>query len=91
MTLTTVLFDFDDTLCPEMSTERDALLAACELAARRYRLDAETLADALSDEAGRLWGSWGMADYYRNIGYSRWEGLWGPFDIPDVGLEKLDA
>jgi putative hydrolase of the HAD superfamily len=30
-----------------------------------------------------------MADHYRRIGYSRWEGLWGPIDADDRGLGQL--
>jgi putative hydrolase of the HAD superfamily len=53
-------------------------------------VQAGLLADRLAEHVGRLWGSWGGAGYYRSIGYSRWEGLWGPFDLPDQGLRQIE-
>lgn len=90
MTIKAVLFDLDDTLCPEMAAERGALLAACALASNKHGVHAGALADRLSEHAGRLWGSWDQPGYYWSIGYSRWEGLWGPFDLPDQGLRHIE-
>jgi putative hydrolase of the HAD superfamily len=90
MPVKAVLLDFDDTLCPETEAERGALIATCSLVTRKHGVDAAALADRLGEHAGRLWGSWGQAAHYRAIGYSRWEGLWGPFDLSDSGLTHFE-
>lgn len=80
-----VLFDLDDTLVPEMAPEREALVVACGLAAKKYGTDAEIMANTVGEAARELWGQWG-SDLYSSIAYSGWEGLWGPPDLRDDGL-----
>jgi len=81
-----VLFDLDDTLVPEMESEREALLIACGLATEKYGTDPELMALTVAEACDEVWGQWGKTDLYSSIPYSGWEGLWGPPDLPDDGL-----
>ncbi|NQW20690.1 MAG: HAD family hydrolase [Chloroflexi bacterium] len=85
-----VLFDLDDTLVPEMEPEGEALLIACGLAAEKYGVDPEAMSATVGEAAENLWAQWSTPGLYSSIAYSGWEGLWGPPDIPDDGLNDQE-
>lgn len=78
--LKAVLFDLDDTLVPEMEPEREALLVVCGLVADKYGTNPEEMLKTIDDSCRRLWSKWDTPIVYSEIGYSVWEGLWGPSD-----------
>jgi putative hydrolase of the HAD superfamily len=83
MRLRAVLLDLDETLIPDRSATRAALLATtADLCAARG-LDPGALGEAVLEAAGRLWGAGPHLAYCRRIGISSWEGLWASFALGD--------
>ena len=89
MKIRAVLFDLDETLIEEESSNDAAAIAACTLAADRHAIDRGALFRAMREQSLALWLSGPMIDYCRNIGISSREGLWGAFSSEDPGSAKL--
>ena len=89
MKIRAVLFDLDETLIEEESSNDAAAIAACALAAIRHGIDRDALFRAIREQSLALWLGGPMIDYCRNIGISSREGLWGAFSSDDPGSAKL--
>ncbi|HDP79653.1 MAG TPA: HAD family hydrolase [Spirochaetes bacterium] len=88
-TITTLLFDLDDTLIVEEESARAAFRAAGELAAGRCGLDPADFALRARETARALWHSLPTIGYAKRIGISSWEGLWASFDGDGPDLKRL--
>lgn len=89
MTLTTILFDLDDTLVVDTAAVDAALLATCSVAQHRYGLDPQTLAQRVRQRARQLWQAAPTITYCRAIGISSAEGLWSQFLGDEPHLQAL--
>ncbi|HEV7129047.1 MAG TPA: HAD family hydrolase, partial [Ktedonobacterales bacterium] len=73
------LFDLDETLAPDDTTDR-AIFAELDAAvAQEYSVSADALVPAIDRAAGDRWEAAPTAAYCARIGIHAWEGLWGPF------------
>ncbi|MDA1190436.1 MAG: HAD family hydrolase [Candidatus Poribacteria bacterium] len=88
MPITTIIFDLDDTLMPEVPTVEAAYLETCRLAASRG-VDPVKLVAAVQERARELWHGAPIFERCRNIGVSSWEGLWGDFSSESGALAYL--
>ena len=91
MTITTILFDFDDTLVVEEPSVKEAFLAAGELAREKYGLDPAALHESLRRCARTIWKAAPTHEYCRTIGISSWEGMWARFLGDHPSLKSLRA
>jgi putative hydrolase of the HAD superfamily len=89
MPITTILFDFDDTLVVEEPSAEEAFLAAGELARRKYGIEPTALHESVRRCARTLWKAAPTHAYCRTIGISSWEGLWARFLGDHPSLEAL--
>ncbi len=89
MPITTLLFDLDDTLLPEVPAAHAAFLATGELARARYGMDPEALAEAVRGQAKALWYAAETHPYALQLAISSWEGLWCRFEGDHPDLVKL--
>src|SRR5260370_16521573 len=89
MKVRAVLFDLDETLIEEESSNDASALAACEIAFARHGVDRASLFAAMRKRSGELWRAGPMFDYCRDIGISSREGLWGSFLADDAALAPL--
>lgn len=81
-----LLFDLDDTLVVEEPAAAASFRATAQVAAARYRMDAERLARTARERARELWYAAPTHPYCIRVGISSWEGLWCRFqgEEPDV-------
>jgi putative hydrolase of the HAD superfamily len=88
MKVRAVIFDLDETLIEEESSNDASALAACEIASARHGVERESLLAAMRQRSRELWRAGLMFDYCREIGISPREGLWGSFigDGPSLAL-----
>ncbi len=86
-----ILFDLDETLIEEESSNSASVRAACEIAAQRRGVDRAALFTAIRKRSTDLWLSGPMVEYCRDIGISSGEGLWGSFDGDADALLRLRA
>lgn len=91
MNTSAILFDLDDTLMPEMSSEREAFLATYASAQERFEVDPEALDRAVSARAEELWRSCEAHRFCDGIGMAWWEGLWATFAGEDSHFALLRA
>lgn len=91
MKVRAVLFDLDETLIEEESTNDASALAACEIAFARHGVDRANLLAALRKRSAERWLSGPMLEYCRDIGISSREGLWGSFIGADADVSRLRA
>jgi putative hydrolase of the HAD superfamily len=84
-----VIFDLDETLIEEESSNDASALAACEIAFARHGVDRASLLAAMRLRSRELWRAGPMFDYCREIGISPREGLWGSFIGDDPTLTRL--
>src|ERR1700682_5137109 len=89
MKVRAVLFDLDETLIEEESSNDLSALAACEIAVARHGLDRASLLAAMRQRSRELWRAGPMFDYCRDIGISPREGLWGSFIGEGAMLARL--
>ncbi|MBI4220847.1 MAG: HAD family hydrolase [Chloroflexi bacterium] len=89
MGLRAVLFDLDDTLIPEESPDREAVLAACDRARAKFGVPAAALAATVWSRARDLWKSNPIYAVSYEIGLGALEALWGRFDAADPVLGAL--
>jgi putative hydrolase of the HAD superfamily len=89
MTITTLLFDLDDTLLPEVPAAHAAFVATGELARARHGLDPDVLAEAVRGQAKALWYAAETHPYALQLAISSWEGLWCRFEGDHPELVKL--
>jgi putative hydrolase of the HAD superfamily len=85
-----LIFDLDDTLVVEKAAAAAALLATCELAAKRYDLDPQVLRATVRETCRELWHHHCPARTYAiEIGISSWEALWSRFEGDNEDLAAL--
>ncbi len=89
MKVRAVLFDLDETLIEEESSNDASALAACEIAFARHGADRGILLAAMRQRSTELWRAGPMFDYCREIGISPREGLWGSFTGDGPELAQL--
>jgi putative hydrolase of the HAD superfamily len=89
MKVRAVLFDLDETLIEEESSNDASALAACEIAVARHGIDRASLLTAMRQTSRELWRAGPMFDYCREIGISPREGLWGSFIGNGAMLARL--
>ena len=89
MKVRAVLFDLDETLIEEESSNDASALAACEIAFARHGADRGILFAAMRQRSTELWRAGPMFDYCREIGISSREGLWGSFIGDGLELARL--
>jgi putative hydrolase of the HAD superfamily len=90
MKIETVIFDLDETLIEEESSNDVSALEACAIAHRCYGIDAKLMLTALRARSRELWRAGPAVDYCNNIGISSREGLWGAFtgDEPELRIMR---
>ncbi|MGE3984181.1 MAG: HAD family hydrolase [Dehalococcoidia bacterium] len=74
-----IIFDLDDTLIPESSSLRRALLRTAGEARRRFGVDPAAFSKAVLQHAGQLWAEAPTAEYCERLGIAAWEGLTSGF------------
>ena len=89
MKVRAVIFDLDETLIEEESSNDVSALTATEIAVARYGIDRVALLTALRKRSRELFLSGPMIDYCRDIGISAREALWGSFTGDDTSLVQL--
>jgi putative hydrolase of the HAD superfamily len=89
MKVRAVIFDLDETLIEEESSNDASALAACEIASARHGVDCARLLAAMRQRSRELWRAGPMFDYCREIGISPREGLWGSFTGDGAPLARL--
>ena len=89
MKVRAVIFDLDETLIEEESSNDASALAACEIASARHGVDRASLLAAMRLRSRELWRAGPIFDYCREIGISPREGLWGSFIGDDPTLARL--
>jgi putative hydrolase of the HAD superfamily len=89
MSITTILFDLDETLVPDEETTRAALASACAPLEERHGVLATELAATVQRTARELWQAGPAIAYCRAIGIASWEGLWGDCSGADPNLALL--
>ncbi len=89
MKIETVLFDLDETLIEEETSNDASALAALAIAHQRYGVDVKSTLAALRARSLELWRAGPALEYCRNIGISSREGLWGAFTGDEPNLKIL--
>lgn len=93
MTISTIIFDLDDTLLWDKKSIAEAFRLTCEEAAIKLgvEIDNEKLEEEVRSAARALYEQYPVYDYTQMIGINPFEGLWGSFDDPTVEFQKLKA
>jgi len=89
MKVRAVIFDLDETLIEEETSNDASALAAGEIATTRYGVDRVALLTALRKRSRELFLAGPLIDYCREIGISAREALWGSFTGDDPSLVQL--
>jgi phosphoserine phosphatase len=89
MKVRAVIFDLDETLIEEETSNDASVLAAGELAVTRHGVDRVALLAALRKSSRELFLAGPFIDYCRDIGISAREALWGTFAGDDPSLALL--
>lgn len=89
MTITTIIFDLDDTLLWDQKSVKTAFEKTCEYAATIVDIAAEQLEEAVRIEARKIYEGYGTYDYTVLIGINPFEGLWGTFDDPTDEFQQM--
>jgi len=89
MTISTVIFDLDDTLLWDKKSIATAFSLTCEKAASIVNIDVEQLEEAVRLTARDLYSTYPTFDYTQMIGINPFEGLWGTFDDPTPQFQEL--
>lgn len=84
-----VIFDLDETLIEEETSNDASALIAADIAVARHGIDRVALLAALRKRSRDLFLSGPMIDYCRDIGISAREALWGSFTGDDSSLVQL--
>src|ERR1700684_836677 len=89
MKVRAVIFDLDETLIEEETSNDASALAAGAHAQVRHGVDRVALLAALRRRSRELFLAGPLIDYCRDIGISAREALWGSFTGGDSSLDKL--
>jgi putative hydrolase of the HAD superfamily len=91
MAVRAVLFDLDDTLVAQDSSDDEALRAAAALLPIEYKSVAQTLMETVRREARARWYGAPTGPYSRAVGISALEAMWARFDTPQPQIAALAA
>ncbi|WP_391117359.1 HAD family hydrolase [Psychrobacillus sp. L3] len=86
-----IFFDLDDTLLWDKKSVETAFQKTCEYAATKVDIDSKALELSVRDEASELYDTYETRTFTQMIGINPFEGLWGTFDDPSEGFQKLKA
>ncbi len=89
MKVRAVIFDLDETLIEEETSNDASALAAGEIAVARHGVDRVALLSALRKRSRELFLAGPHIDYCRAIGISAREALWGTFAGDDPSIAQL--
>src|SRR5260221_5167869 len=89
MKVRAVIFDLDEPLIEEETSNDASALAAGEIARLRRGVDCVRLLTALRKRSRELFLAGPLIDYCREIGVSAREALWGSFTGDDSSLVRL--
>jgi putative hydrolase of the HAD superfamily len=84
-----IIFDLDDTLLWDHKSVKEAFVATCLAARKKYDLDPEELEEAVRKEARELYSSYETYPFTQMIGINPFEGLWGNFLDDDTNFRKM--
>lgn len=85
-----IFFDLDDTLLWDHKSVKEAFVATCKEAERKYGVDSEELEEAVRRAASKLYASYETYSFTKMIGINPFEGLWGNFhDDGDENFRKM--
>jgi putative hydrolase of the HAD superfamily len=74
-----IFFDLDDTLLWDQKSIKEAFVATCKVAEKRYGLDPDQLEEAVREAAREIYSSYEFYPFTQMIGINPFEGLWGDF------------
>lgn len=89
MTLTTIIFDLDDTLLWDQKSVKTAFEKTCKYAASIINVNPQKLEEAVRIEARKIYEGYHTYDYTVLIGINPFEGLWGTFDDPTDEFQQM--
>jgi len=89
MSISTIIFDLDDTLLWDKKSVKTAFEKTCQYAATLHKINSTELEDAVRKEARALYESYETYDYTVLIGINPFEGLWGTFDDSTDSFQKM--
>ncbi len=91
MAVRAVLFDLDDTLVAQDSSDDEALRAAAALLPVEYKNAAQTLVETVRRQARALWYDAPTGPYCRAVGIGALEAMWARFDTAQPQIVALAA
>lgn len=74
-----IFFDLDDTLLWDQKSVKEAFVATCNYAEKKYGVDSELLEGAVRNAARELYSTYDTYGFTQMIGINPFEGLWGNF------------
>lgn len=91
MTISTIIFDLDDTLLWDKKSISEAFRLTCEEASVKSgeAIDTDKLEAEVRLAARTLYENYPVYDYTQMIGINPFEGLWGTFDDPTPQFQKM--
>lgn len=89
VTISTVIFDLDDTLLWDKKSIATAFALTCQKAASIVHVDAKQLEEKVRETARDLYSTYSTFEYTKLIGINPFEGLWGTFDDPTPQFQEL--
>lgn len=91
MTISTIIFDLDDTLLWDKKSIAEAFRLTCEEASVKLatQIDLAKLEEDVRTAARALYEQYSVYDYTQMIGINPFEGLWGSFDDPTPQFQKM--
>jgi putative hydrolase of the HAD superfamily len=84
-----VFFDLDDTLLWDQRSVKEAFVATCKVAQKKYGIVPEELEVMVRKEASELYASYETYEFTKMIGINPFEGLWGSFLDDDDNFRKM--
>ncbi|MEA0553695.1 HAD family hydrolase [Lysinibacillus irui] len=89
MSISTIIFDLDDTLLWDKKSVKTAFEKTCNYAATVHNVNPVKLEEAVRREARALYEGYETYDYTVLIGINPFEGLWGTFDDTTDSFQKM--
>ncbi|MBQ0137722.1 MAG: HAD family hydrolase [Kurthia sp.] len=91
MTISTIIFDLDDTLLWDKKSIAEAFRLTCEEAAEKLgeTIDFSQLEEDVRAAARTLYEAYPVYAYTQMIGINPFEGLWGDFDDPTPQFQEM--
>lgn len=86
-----VFFDLDDTILWDEKSIELAFANTCAFAEKTYGTDAKELETAVRAAAKERYSSYDTFEFTQMIGINPFEGLWGSFEDPGEGFQRMAA